>query len=41
MLFVYLFSGRKCFPYKEGELNGVSNIIQKLCPNMPTSYQTF
>lgn len=41
MLFVYLFPGRKCFPFKEGNLNEVSNIVQKLCPNMPISYQTF
>lgn len=41
MLFVCLFFGKNSFLFKEGDLIEVSNIVQKLCPNMLTSYQTF
>lgn len=33
MLFVDLFLGRKCFPFKERNFNEVSNIVQN---NVPT-----
>lgn len=35
------FLAKKCFAFKEGDLIDISNIVQKLCPNMLTSYQTF